>query len=132
MRAYVGFLKCKIKIEVDCITLQSTDGEECLDLSFSEQDMCYDKSSADLRLKSEEPATFGLPKSLEGCFGNNEKTYKFIRESELASIVLYTNSDNETLVHKPKLKYLMIEIGNKKIYFRKSKLNKCEIEFNNN
>jgi len=129
MRAYVGFSNCENKIVVDCITLQSKiKDDEVLDLSFSEQDYSNDDGKSEIRLKDEEEATFGLPNSLVGYYGNNEATYNFVKNAELCSVVVY-DTEEKDIIKLPKLDYLEICIGEKTVTFNKKQLANCSVEF---
>lgn len=95
MRAYIEINNFKEYLTIDCITLTNEENNEVLNLSFCDHDCSKSDEGISIRAKSEEIATFGLPKSLDGNFGNNGVTYSWLLNSKLNSIVFSPMTDNE-------------------------------------
>lgn len=129
MRAYLFLENCTQEYTVDCITMTNKKNEEILDLSFCEAQTGLSDKENIIYLKNEECATFGLPKSLEDCFGNNKETYNFIKDCELASIVLDPFHDTNYVDSNIKPSYLVLYIANDKIIYSEEDLKDISIEF---
>lgn len=95
MRAYLGINNTEESLSIDCITLTNEETDETLNLSFCEHDCFKTSTGIGLRAKDAEDATFGLPASLEGKFGNNAETYQFLSKCKLESIVLHLMEEKE-------------------------------------
>lgn len=128
MRAYIDIDGINIACSIDCITMVNNKTDETLNLSFNSVDCGTNDKGISLRLKEEEEATFGLPDSLEGKFGNNEETYNFIKNSTVESIVIASMFDEELNLSNAKLKSLEINIGDKSLIFPEKELDNIKLE----
>lgn len=116
MRVYGKLINCKHLVSIDCVTIQNSDNDQVLNLSFSEQDFDHKGFTESFRLKDEDLVVFESNVDFE--VGNNEDTYKFIREGYLSSVVLYQQDIDSYTEIKPKLKYLVIEVGNRQLFLK--------------
>lgn len=114
MRAYGKLLKCSQLVSIDCITIQSDDCEQVLNLSFGEQSFVQKGFTESFSLKDED--VYSIESEVNFEIGNNDETYNFIRNGELTSIVLYPNDVDNYEEFQAKLKYLVIYVGERQIF----------------